>query len=149
MNIDKDKMIENAITWAKKYLGTTEYTYRCLGFVEDALERSNGIEIFGGDTAKESADRYNVYESVGVPPKGAFVFYDCVGKINGEHKNWGHVGLAVEDGVVIHTWDEIRMDGYLDVEHLNVAESWHKPKYIGYTELDKILVGYELKSYNQ
>jgi len=32
--------------------------YICLAFVEDALERSNEIEIFGGDTAKESADLY-------------------------------------------------------------------------------------------
>jgi len=33
-----------------------------LAFAEDALERSNNIEIFGGDSAKKSADLYEAYK---------------------------------------------------------------------------------------
>ncbi|GAF24390.1 hypothetical protein JCM19047_4280 [Bacillus sp. JCM 19047] len=51
--------------------------------MEDALERSNNVEIFGGDSAKESAGLYDDSISEGKPPKGSFVFYDCSGPING------------------------------------------------------------------
>ncbi|WP_281819242.1 hypothetical protein [Vallitalea longa] len=40
-------LIDNSIKWALDQLDSTDYTFRCLGFVEDALERSNSIEIFG------------------------------------------------------------------------------------------------------
>jgi len=43
-----DKEIENAIAWARNYLNSEDYQLRCLGFVEDAYERSNGIEMWGG-----------------------------------------------------------------------------------------------------
>ncbi|MEA4961132.1 MAG: hypothetical protein VB114_05645, partial [Lutispora sp.] len=33
-----------------------------MAFAEDALERSNNIEIFGGDSAEESADLYEAYK---------------------------------------------------------------------------------------
>ena len=46
---------ENMISWARSRLGSTEYAGWCLSFIEDALELPNGIEIFGGDSAKESA----------------------------------------------------------------------------------------------
>lgn len=58
-----------------------------MAFVEDALERSNNIEIFGGDIAKESADIYEAHMQTGMPPKGTFAFYDCNGVINGVRKN--------------------------------------------------------------
>lgn len=51
-------MIENMIHWAEDRLGESQYAGWCLSFIEDALEQSNGIEIFGGDSAKESALLY-------------------------------------------------------------------------------------------
>jgi hypothetical protein len=39
------------------------------------------------------------------------------------------------------------MDGYLEVECLCVDKRWEKPQYIGYAELEKILVGYVKKEY--
>lgn len=63
--------------------------YICLAFVEDALERSNDIEIFGGDTAKESADLYEENMQTGIPPKETIVFNNCLGVINGERKIGG------------------------------------------------------------
>ena len=46
------------ISWTKDQLGNSDYAGWCLSFIEDALEKSNGIEIFGGDSAKESALLY-------------------------------------------------------------------------------------------
>ena len=51
-------MIENMIRWAEDRLGEIGYAGWCLSFIEDALELPNDIEIFGGDSAKESAVLY-------------------------------------------------------------------------------------------
>jgi hypothetical protein len=67
--------IENAIAWAKERLDSQEYPLRCLVFVEDAYERSNGIEIWGGSDARESAELYEAHKNRGNPPVGAFIFY--------------------------------------------------------------------------
>lgn len=139
--------IDNAINWAKDHLGSVNYAYICLAFVEDALERSNNVEIFGGDSAKESADLYDDSISEGIPPKGSFVFYDCSGPINGDYRNWGHVGLSLGNGKVIHAWDKVRIDGYLEVENLNGAPGWGSPKIIGWVLLDRIMEGFQKKVY--
>lgn len=121
-----------------RWLGSRDYCYCCLGFVEDAYERANSIELFGGDTAKESADFYGVTRD-GTPPFGSFVFYDCAGTIRDEYRNWGHVGLAIGDNKVIHAWGEVRIDDYLAVEELSVPEGWTKATYIGYVPPEVIL----------
>ncbi|TNJ63652.1 hypothetical protein FE784_24700 [Paenibacillus hemerocallicola] len=43
-----DKEIQNVITWARSHMDSKDYRLRCLGFVEDAYERSNGIEMCVG-----------------------------------------------------------------------------------------------------
>ena len=45
-----EKLTENMIHFAESKLGSTEYAGWCLAFIEDALEISNHIEIFGGDS---------------------------------------------------------------------------------------------------
>ena len=102
--------IANAIRWAQEHLGATEYATRCLAFVEDAYEESNHVEIFGGSSAQESADEYGAAQNRGEPPIGAFVFYACAGPVGDEIKNWGHVGLCIGEGKVIHALDKVRID---------------------------------------
>lgn len=147
MDKNLQNLIDNSIMWALSHLNSTAYTFMCLGFVEDALERSNSIEIFGGDSAKESADLYEAHRFKGMPPKGSFVFYDCVGVIKGITKNWGHVGLATDDGKVIHAWDKVRIDDYREIENLATAPGWDKPQYIGWVPLERILIGHCTKVY--
>ncbi len=53
-----EKLTENMIRWAESKLGSTEYTCWCLVFIEDALEISSHIEIYGGGSAKESCVMY-------------------------------------------------------------------------------------------
>ena len=74
----RDSMIENILGWAESRLGNPEYAGWCLSVVEDALEMSNGIEVFGGDSAKESSELYADAIRTGLPERGSFVFYDCL-----------------------------------------------------------------------
>ncbi|CAM5327498.1 hypothetical protein SGLAM104S_04339 [Streptomyces glaucescens] len=83
MEPDQRTCVDNAIAWARNRLGTTSYTSRCLAFVEDAYERSNRLEVFAGDFAAESAELYAARDNTGVPPAGAFVFYDTTGTLFG------------------------------------------------------------------
>ena len=140
-----DHYIDNAITWALTRLGDDSYCFRCLAFVEDAYEQSNAIEMFGGDSAKESADEYGVTGTpAGIPPRGAFVFYDMSGELFDEQANYGHVGLHLGDGRVVHAWDEVRIDDMLAVENLEPAEGWTQPRYIGWAPVERILEGHRV-----
>jgi cell wall-associated NlpC family hydrolase len=142
MNDTFDIYIRNAAKWAEERLDSTDYRTKCLAFVEDAYEMANAVEVFGGDTAYESALEYGAAENAGPPPLGAFVFYDCVGELRGEHKNWGHVGLHIGDGKVVHAWDKVRIDDYLEVEMLGAAPGWTKPSYIGWAPIERVFLGY-------
>ena len=144
--INEEIIINNAIKWSKSYLGSNEYALKCLGFIQDAIEKSNDIEIVGGYSAKESADFYNVYENIGLPPKGAFIFYNCECLIDDELMNLGHCGLSLGNGEVIHSWDVIRIDNYLDVENLNENFILGNPKYIGWAPIERVLIGCQYKS---
>jgi hypothetical protein len=81
MNQEFEAYIATAIKWAQEHFGATEYAGRCLSFVEDAYEKSNHVEIFGGSSAQESADEYGAAQNRGEPPLGAFVFYACAGPV--------------------------------------------------------------------
>lgn len=142
METEYNVYINNAIRWAMKQLDSKEYPFKCLAFVEDAYETSNNIEMFGGDCAGESAGEYEAEKNSGEPPVGSFVFYDCFGTLFDTYKNWGHVGLFIGEGKVVHAWDRVRIDCYLDVQNLNAAPGWTKPHYIGWAPVERVLQGY-------
>jgi len=133
-----NELTENMIIWAGHRLGSKEYAGWCLSFIEDALEKSNGIEIFGGDTAKESALLYADGMRQGIPERGAFVFYDCICQSPDGPVNWGHCGISLGDGCVIHAWDKVRIDDCLEIEKLTVLTGDH-PKYLGWVALERVL----------
>ena len=127
------------IDWAESKLGSTMYAGWCLSFIEAALEISNGIEIFGGDSAKESCEMYKDALQGRTPERGAFVFYDCLCPSENGPVNWGHCGISLGDGRVIHTWDKARIDDYLEIEKLTALAGDH-PKYLGWVPLERVLV---------
>jgi hypothetical protein len=137
--------IAHAIHWAQEHLDSTDYTTCCLAFVEDAYEESNHVEIFGGDDAQASADEYGAAQNRGEPPLGAFVFYACAGPVGDEIKNWGHVGLYIGEGKVIHAWDKVRIDDYHAVQNLTPPPGWSQPQFIGWAPIERIFVGYRQK----
>jgi cell wall-associated NlpC family hydrolase len=134
-------IVDSAVAWALARLGSEDHTLRCLAFVEDAYERPNGIEVFGADSARESATLYRADASRGPSPKGAFVFFDCEGPIRGDVRNWGHVGLALGDGRMVHAWGTVRVDPIAEVLDLPAAPGWSMPVYLGWASPDRILEG--------
>jgi cell wall-associated NlpC family hydrolase len=133
-------IVDSAIAWAIARLGSTDHAFRCLAFVEDAYERPNGIEVFGADSARESATLYRAEASRGPVPKGAFVFFDCEGPIDDAVRNWGHVGLALGDGRIVHAWGTVRVDPIADLA-LPAAPGWSTPVYLGWASPERILEG--------
>jgi len=132
-------VINNMLDWAKNLEGKPMYAGWCLSFIEDALEKSNDIEIFGGDSAKESSEMYSDALQTGTPECGAFVFYDCLCRDeDGSLVNWGHCGICIGEGKVIHAWDVIRVDSYTEIENL-IALTGDKPKYIGWVPVERVL----------
>ena len=109
------------IRWAEDKLGRKEYAGWCLSFIEDVLEKSSGIEIFGGNSAKESA-----------------LLYDCICQSPDGTVNWGHCGISLGDGRIIHAWDAMRIDGYRDIEAITALSEDH-PKYIGWVPVERVL----------
>lgn len=136
--MNKEKLIENMISWAEEKLGDTSYAGWCLSFIEDALEISNDIEIFGGDSARESYELYRDAVRTGIPEKGAFVFYDCLCPSKDGLINRGHCGICLGDGMVIHAWDKVRTDDYTDIEKLVSIAGGH-PKYLGWVPTERVL----------
>ena len=133
-----NELTENMIRWAESRLGSAEYAGWCLSFIEDALEKSNGIEIFGGDSAKESCEMYEDAMQNGAPERGAFAFYDCLCGSDDGPVNLGHCGISFGDGNVIHAWDQVRIDGFRQIENMTALSGDH-PRYIGWVPLMRVL----------
>jgi cell wall-associated NlpC family hydrolase len=125
-------------------VGERRTPWRCLAFVEDAYERPNGIEVFGAGSAAESAALYGTraYVAAAPPPAGAFVFYACGGPVDGVHRDWGHVALAVGDGRVVHALDHVRVDDAVAIESMSLGPRWTLPRLIGWTSPERILEGH-------
>jgi len=132
------ELTDHMIRWAESRQGHREYAGWCLSFIEDALEKSNGIEIFGGDSAKASALLYADGMCQGKPERGAFVFYDCICRGPDGPVNWGHCGICLGDGKVIHAWDVVRIDDYREIEAMT-ALSGDRPRYIGWIPVERVL----------
>lgn len=126
--------------WALARLDDEQYRGVCYGFLEDAYEYGNDIELDGqGTTAFEAAEAYGCRKD-GPPPRGAYVFFDTVCEVNGELARWGHIGLSLGDGRVVHAWDVVRVDSIEAVERLVVPPTWTAPTYLGWAPVEQILV---------
>ncbi|MFO8059599.1 MAG: hypothetical protein R6U70_02955 [Bacillota bacterium] len=143
MTEEHDAYVESAIRWAMRELDAIDYTHRCYAFVEDAYELGNDMILDGKSTcAAEAAEAYRAGDYKNDPPqRGAYVFYDCWGTIGGDCRNWGHVGIHMGDGAVIHAWDRVRVDNLHDVENLKPGPGFEAPRYVGWTPVSVILRG--------
>lgn len=137
---------ERAVRWALEQIGSTCYPALCYAFCEDAYELGGGIILDGqGRTGKEAADYYVPLaktDAEDCPPAGSYVFFDCFGSLNGEYKNWGHMGLSLGDGRMVHSWDGVvRVDEIQTVVCLPAIPGWTLPVYLGWCPPAVVLVG--------
>jgi lysozyme len=112
---EMDERIDNAIAWALDWADGPPYPPGgphademyigwCLAFVQDAYQYGAGAKIQRYEYAKQAADALGAENNKGIPPRGAFVFYNWYGTIDGEYRNWGHVGLSLGNGQMVHAW---------------------------------------------
>jgi hypothetical protein len=142
-----DERIDKALNWAFSKLGSTEYKYECLSFVEDAYAKAgsdprNNIPIPsdpGFRYAKYVAEFLNAKIGTSIPPRGAWMFYDWTGwvdlnnngvKDSGEIRNWGHVGISLGDGHVIHALGKVQINSIQEMEEITIQSE--KLKYVGW-----------------
>ena len=111
--MERAELIENSVHWAEERLGSRDYAGWCLAFIEDAL-------------------------LTGIPERGSFVFYDCLCPGEDGPVNWGHCGIGLGDGRVIHAWDAVRIDDYLQIQELT-ALTGDRPRYIGWVPVERVL----------
>ncbi len=129
-----------ALQWALDRLGDPRYRGRCYAFVEDAIEYGGDLELDGkGTTAREAAEAYG-WRRDGPAPRGAYVFFDAVGPLDGVVRNWGHIGLSLGDGRIVHAWDVVRADTIAAVEQLACPPGWTRALYLGWAPVERILV---------
>ena len=140
-----------ALEWAVARRGNASYAGRCLAFVEDAFERPNQIEVFGEATAAEAAAALELtpYESAHPPAAGSLVFFACGGPLNGVDREWGHVGLALGDGRVVHAWNEFRVDDALESPRLRPAPGWSAARLIGWASAGQLLRGHRPRDWGK
>ncbi len=135
-----DRIVEAAVRWALDRLGDPTYQGRCYAFLEDAIEHGNDLELDGkGSTAHEAAVAYG-WRNDGPAPRGAYVFYDAVGPLDGVVKNWGHMGLSLGDGRIVHAWDVVRVDTVAALEQLAGSPGWTRSVHLGWAPIERVLV---------
>ncbi len=129
--------IEGAIAWSQNPKRTPSreggYTYRCLGFVEDAYRYGGGVYVpFRYRCAKDAADSLvpkKLEVGAAPPPRGALVFYSWKGTVEGEYRDWGHVGISLGSGRLIHHTHKLQTEAI--GETLAPIEGF-APQYIGW-----------------
>lgn len=143
---DPAKIVERALRWALDHLGSADYPGLCYAFCEDAYELGAQIILDGqGTTAREAADAYGV-QAQSPAPRGSYVFYDCAGPVEGVARNWGHMGLSLGDGRIVHAWGIVRVDEIRAVEALEPPPGWSRPRYLGWAPVERILVGMQARN---
>ena len=106
-----DERIERAIAWALDWTDgapypsggaeryrAVEYKIWCLAFVQDAYEYGAGVSITRYGSAKQAWKALSPLGG-GIPPRGAYVFYDV---LSGEYADLDHVGLSLGQGEIVH-----------------------------------------------
>jgi len=99
----EDPRISEAIKWAKDKTGSIEYPYYCLRFVQRSYSYGAKANIVNHAKAKISAIALEANKNNGIPPRGAFVFYEWT---SAKCPDCGHVGLSLGDGNIIHAYGE-------------------------------------------
>ena len=62
--------------------------------------------------------------------------------MDGVQRDWGHVGLAVGDGSVVHAWDVVRIDDAEVVTALQPSPGWSAPRLTGWAPPEDVLHGH-------
>ena len=118
----QDPRIKEAIKWSFDHLNSGDYPFLCLSFVKKAYDIKdlyNQVK-YTFEYAKEAAEKTGAAANKGKPiPRGSYVYFDWYGIVDGIYDNWGHVGIALGDGQIIHAYGEVRVDKISEMPYLD------------------------------
>lgn len=114
---------QQAIDWARGFLGRAEYVDECQRFVRDAYAAA-GLDIGWADSAVTYADAHRSQLQPGdTPPAGALVFWWAT-----PNNPYGHVALSLGDGTAISTSER----GNTTIHILTIADRNTTRPYAGW-----------------
>jgi cell wall-associated NlpC family hydrolase len=114
---------DQAIAWARGYVGQDVYGGYCLSFVHDAYT-SAGVDIGSSYSAHTYAQEHQAQLTTeGTPPAGALVFW-----WGDSYNADGHVALSLGDGTAISTTER----SYTGVHVMNIDERNQTKPYAGW-----------------
>lgn len=110
-----DPRAPGVIAWAKAQLGRTDYNGWCQKFVHNAYGRSYGYA--SAKACYNDIGRKDSIGNLGNVPVGSLVFFDG-------HPQYGHVGIYIGDGKVIHGVATVRIE--------DMRTGWLGKSYLGW-----------------
>jgi len=112
--------VNKVIDWAENQKDKTNWYGYCTAFVQDSFKT---YFRFGSANALMNyligSNLFCSDKSV-IPPTGTLVFFSAIEP----YKKYGHVGISVGDGKVIHSYDKVRTDSINTIENLNYIDSY-------------------------
>lgn len=110
-----DRRAPGVIAWAKAQLGRTDYNGWCQKFVHNAYGMSSGYA--SAKACFNAIGRRDSVGNLGRVPIGSLVFFDG-------HPQYGHVGIYIGDGKVIHGVATVRIE--------DMRTGWLGKSYLGW-----------------
>jgi hypothetical protein len=115
--------VQQAIDWARGFLGHTEYVDECQRFVRAAYAAA-GVDIGRAESAAAYAEAHRDQLQPGdTPPAGALVFWWAT-----PNNQYGHVALSLGDGTAISTSER----GDTTIHILNITDRNTTRPYAGW-----------------
>jgi len=115
--------IEEAINWANNNEEEVGY---CLRFVSKAFGLGTNINSITTrwespeDAIQKLGDNFYPSDKCWNPPRGALVFFSALE----EYAPYGHIGISLGNGDVIHLYDRVRTEKIADIEKLSLIGSY-------------------------
>lgn len=125
--ISNQNRVDKAIEWAKSKIGSEEWYGWCLRFVRQAFGLGKKEPIYplgwgSANDARRSLEKRGIFYSEDRnPPRGVLVFFSTT---PGTYKVYGHVGISLGNGKVIHAYSKVREDSIDEIEKLKNIDTY-------------------------
>jgi len=123
------EQVEKAIKWAKSQEGKMDWSGYCLKFVAQAFGQKSSGWASPVDAIGKLGNRFYPVEKCQNPPRGALIFFSAKGKWCGasygciDSPDYGHIGIYLGNGEVIHAYGRVRIQTLTAVEQLATTDS--------------------------
>ena len=147
---NQDK-IEEAISWANNEIGNDEWTNLCLKFVSLAYGLGANVNAkttgwdWPNDAINKLGTKFYSIDNCGNPPRGALIFFSGQGKhpkTKIDYKKYGHIGIYLGDGVLIHAYGTVKIQNIIGAKGIEGEK--YIDSYIGWAYPPEAWLDYPL-----